>query len=275
MGSLDRHAAAFGAVRTLLAAHGLPGDRLETWKDGSNLLVRPVPAPVILRVATFTGRVRRDPMPYLEREVALVGWLAPRGAPVMPPADAMPPGPFLVDGWGIAAWRFVEHRAGVIPSAAATLAALDELRAVLRGYPGPLPAYGPAAADLDLAFAFATDAAILDPATVDGLRRRRDTLLARLETLAPGLEPQHGDAFPRNTVVDHAGRVTWIDLEDACRASPAWDLAVLVRNTNDGGVRAAAEARVGREVLDTAMALRAVQGEVWTALHGARVARGW
>ena len=42
MGSLDRHAATFGAVRSLLAAHGLPGDRLETWKDGSNLLVRPV-----------------------------------------------------------------------------------------------------------------------------------------------------------------------------------------------------------------------------------------
>ena len=63
MPSLDRHAAAFRAVRTLLAAHGLSGDRLETWKDGSNLLVRPVPAPVILRVATFTGRIRRDPMP--------------------------------------------------------------------------------------------------------------------------------------------------------------------------------------------------------------------
>ena len=113
MGSLDRHAAAFGAVRTLLAAHGLPGDRLETWKDGSNLLVRPVPAPVILRVATFTGRIRRDPMPYLEREVALVTWLASRGAPVMAPADVMPPGPFLVDGWGIAAWRFMDHRPGV------------------------------------------------------------------------------------------------------------------------------------------------------------------
>ena len=112
MPSLDRHAAAFGAVRTLLAEHGLPADRLETWKDGSEFLVRPVPAPVILRVATFTGRIRRDPMPYLEREVALVTWLASRGAPVMAPAEAMPAGPHLVDGWGIAAWRFVDHRLG-------------------------------------------------------------------------------------------------------------------------------------------------------------------
>ena len=275
MGPLDRHADAFRAVRALLAAHGLPGDRLETWKDGSNLLVRPVPAPVILRVATFTGRIRRDPMPYLEREVALVTWLASRGAPVMAPADVMPPGPFLVDGWGIAAWRFVDHRPGVVPDAAATLAALDELRAVLRDYPGELPRYGPAAADLDLAFDFARADGILDPAWVDTLRRRRDLLLVRLSELDPSLEPQHGDAFPRNTVVDRAGRVTWIDLEDACLASPAWDLAVLVRHTGDAAVRAVAEARVGREVLDTAIALRDVQGEVWNALHDARVARGW
>src|SRR6478609_520564 len=210
MGSLDRHVPALTAVRRLLAEHGLPGDRLETWKDGSNLLVRPVPAPVILRVATFTGRVRRDPMPYLEREVALVTWLHERGAPVMAPAAVMPAGPFLVDGWGIAAWRFLDHRPGVVPGAAATLAALDELRVVLRGYPGALPAYGPVAADLDLAFGFATEAGILEADAVDALRVRRDTLLARLRALDPALEPQHGDAFPRNALVDDAGRVIWI-----------------------------------------------------------------
>ena len=179
MGSIDRHAAAFGAVRTLLATHGLPGNRLDTWKDGSNLLVRPVPVPVILRVATFTGRVRRDPMPYLQREVELVSWLASHGAPVMPPADVMPPGPFRVDGWGIAAWRFLDHRAGVIPNPLETLAALDDLRAVLRGYPGDLPAYGPVTSDLERALAFALEAGILSPGSVDDARRRRDVLLAR------------------------------------------------------------------------------------------------
>ena len=275
MGSLDRHAAAFGAVRTLLAAHGLPGDRLETWKDGSNLLVRPVPAPVILRVATFTGRIRRDPMPYLEREVALVTWLASRGAPVMAPADVMPPGPFLVDGWGIAAWRFVDHRPGVVPGrgrdprrarrAAARSSAPTRASCPRTGPPRPTSTSRSASRWRRHP----------RPAAVDALRRRRDMLLARLRALDPSLEPQHGDAFPRNTVVDRAGRVTWIDLEDACLASPAWDLAVLARHTGDAAVRAAAEARVGREVLDTAIALRGVQGEVWNALHDARVARGW
>ena len=275
MGSLDRHVPVFTAVRRLLAEHGLPGDRLEAWKDGSNLLVRPVPAPVILRVATFTGRIRRDPMPYLEREVALVTWLHGQGAPVMAPADVMPAGPFLVDGWGIAAWRFLDHRPGVVPGPAATLEALDGLRTVLRGYPGALPAYGPVAADIDLASGFAMEAGILEATAVDALRRRRDALLARLRALDPELEAQHGDAFPRNTLVDDAGRVIWIDLEDACRASPAWDLAVLARSTGDPAVRAAGEDRVGRDALEAAIALREVQAEVWTVLHDARVARGW
>ncbi|HKF84348.1 MAG TPA: phosphotransferase [Candidatus Limnocylindrales bacterium] len=275
MGPLARHASALGAVRQLLERYGLPGDRLETWKDGSNLLVRPVPVPVILRVATFTGRVRGNPMPYLEREVALVSWLADRAAPVMLPADAMPPGPFLVDGWGIAAFRFVAHHTGVVPGPVATLAALDELRAVLRRYPGPLPHYGPAAADLDLAFAYSIEAGILGRDRVATLRARRDALLARLQTLDPAEEPQHGDAFPRNAVVDDRDRVTWLDLEDACRGSRAWDLAVLVRSTHDPAIRAHAEERVGREILETALALREVQAEVWGVLHEARVARGW
>jgi Ser/Thr protein kinase RdoA (MazF antagonist) len=104
---------------------------------------------------------------------------------------------------------------------------------------------------------------------------RRDVLLARLRDLDPADEPQHGDAFPRNAVVDEAGRVTWIDLEDACRASPAWDLAVLARSTGDEQVRAAAHARVGRDALEAALELRTVQADVWNALHDARIARGW
>ena len=50
---------------------------------------------------------------------------------------------------------------------------------------------------------------------------------------------------------------------------------MLARNTGDPVVRAAAVAAVGREAVETASALRAIQAEVWTALHEARVARGW
>ena len=53
------------------------------------------------------------------------------------------------------------------------------------GVPGDLPTYGPAAADLDIAFGFALEAGILDPASVVELRHRRDVLLARLCALDP------------------------------------------------------------------------------------------
>ena len=122
---------------------------------------------------------------------------------------------------------------------------------------------------------YALDQGIVPAGQVAAVRERRDVLLARLRALDPADEPQHGDAFPRNAVVDARGRVTWIDLEDACRASRAWDLAVLVRSTRDERVRAAAEERVGRDALETALELRELQAGVWNALHDARIARGW
>jgi hypothetical protein len=275
MGGLAGRVRVLTAVRALLRDHGLPDDRLEAWKDGSNLLIRPYPAPVILRVATFTGRVRGDPMPYLEREVSLVGWLSSRGAGVMAPAAAMPPGPYLVDGWGIAAFGFVEHVSGAIPGGVETLAALRGLHAAMAGYPGELPSLGPARDDLDRALAFGVREQIVDPDRAASLRGSRDELVRRLETLDGQETPQHGDAFPRNAVRSVAGVVTWIDLEDACRGSRAWDLAVLARNADDADVWAAATAAVGADALSAAAALRSIQAEVWAALHHARVVRGW
>ena len=50
---------------------------------------------------------------------------------------------------------------------------------------------------------------------------------------------------------------------------------MLARNTGDPAVWSAAVAAVGPEAVETASALRAIQADVWTALHEARVARGW
>jgi Ser/Thr protein kinase RdoA (MazF antagonist) len=138
-----------------------------------------------------------------------------------------------------------------------------------------LPLLGPATDDLDRALAFAVDEAILPAAEAAALRGRRDALVRRLLAADAALVPQHGDAFPRNTVVGRDGRVTWIDLEDACLGSRAWDYAVLARSTDDPGVRAAALAAVGHEAFDVATELRVIQAGVWAALHDARLARGW
>jgi hypothetical protein len=44
----------FEAAASLANQHGLRYDDIEVLKHGSNLLVRLAPAPVVLRIATFT-----------------------------------------------------------------------------------------------------------------------------------------------------------------------------------------------------------------------------
>jgi len=148
---------AFAAVLAFAAQHGLPIDSPVVLLDGSNLLVHLAPAPVVVRVATFTAFIRRDPSPWLQREVSLATYLAAAGASVVPPCDEVAAGPHLLDGWWMTAWRHVPHDPTVVASVSELLPALDELHGALAGYPDALPLLGPATSDLDLALACCVD----------------------------------------------------------------------------------------------------------------------
>jgi hypothetical protein len=266
---------ALSAARRLADEHGLPVDRLVVLKDGSNLLVHVGRTPVVLRAATLTAHVRGDPVPCLARERDLVGWLASVGAPVMRPSAELPPGPHLVDGWAISAWTYVDHVAGAVPTTAETLGALDVLHDAMRGYPGELPLLGPMRDDLDAACAFAVDQGILPAGHVDDIRSRRDRLVEELLAADPDIVPQHGDAFPRNALLTPNG-IVWIDFEDCCAGPRLWDLGTMLRQApSDERVTAEIVRRYGREAVEVAIALRSLQLEVWSALHEARVERGW
>lgn len=262
------------AAAALAAEHGLPRDEIVVLKHGSNLLVRLAPAPVVLRIATFTALIRGDPMPYLEREVALVSYLASVGAAVMSPSDLLPPGPHLVGGWAMSAWRYVAHERGAIPDPITTLHQLDELHLALRGYSGELPLLNPAADDLDRALRFAVAHGVSSPAQAEDLRARRDETMAQLLAVASDVQPLHGDAFPRNSLLSPAG-LAWIDLEDCCSGPVLWDLAVLIRQGGGERVADIVRRRYGDKALRLAIALRGFQVEVWMALHDARSEHGW
>lgn len=262
------------AAAALAAEHGIRHDEIVVLKHGSNLLVRLAPAPVVLRIATFTASVRGDPLPYLEREVALVLYLASVGASVMPPSDLLPPGPHVVGGWAMSAWRYVVHERGAVPDPIATLRALDDLHEALRAYPGQLSLLNPAADDLDLALRFAVTRRVYSAAQAEDLRVRRDEVMAELMSAAPGVQALHGDAFPRNSLLSPAGLV-WIDFEDCCSGPPLWDLAVLVRQGGGERVAEIVRRRHGDEALRLAILLRGFQADVWTALHDARAAMRW
>lgn len=262
------------AAAALAAEHGLRPDELVVLKHGSNLLVRLAPVPVVLRVATFTALIRGDPLPYLEREVALVSHLAGIGASVMPPSDLLPPGPHVVGGWAMTAWRYVVHERGAIPDPIAALHELDRLHAALRTYPGELPLLNPASDDLDRALGFAVTRHVYSAVQADELRGRRDELRAALVAAGPGVQALHGDAFPRNSLLSPAGLV-WIDFEDCCSGPVLWDLATLIRQGGGERVAGIVRRRHGEEALRLAIELRGVQAQVWTALHEARAEHGW
>jgi hypothetical protein len=262
------------AAAALAAEHRVRFDDLVILKDGSNLSVHLAPAPVVLRVATFTARIRREPLIWLQREVDLVTWLADVGASVMAPSDLVPVGPHVVGGWAITAWRYVDHRPGIVPDGQATLQALDELHEVLRGYPGALPLLNPAGDDLDRAIAFGLGQELLSAAQVEDLRVRRDAAFAELVAISSDRQALHGDAFPRNSLVTERG-VVWIDFEDCCSGPVIWDHATLLRRIDDNstGNRAAAariRARHGDDALRAALVVRGLQEEVWNLLHDAR-----
>lgn len=238
-------------------------------KDGSNLVVHLRPAPVVLRVATLTGRVRLDPWPYLEREVALVGFLAAEGAPVMRPSELVEPGPHLVAGWALTAWGFVEGSAAPAPSPVAAFRALDTLHAALRRFPGSLPLLNPAGDDLDRALRMCLETGLLEADEVADRAELRDELRERLLEVAPDVQPLHGDAFARNALMSPAGPI-WIDLEDCCSGPLIWDLATLVKRDPDAALISEVERRHGKEALQLGMALREVQEDVWRLIHGAR-----
>jgi hypothetical protein len=54
------------AAAALATQHGLRYDEIDVLEHGSNLLVRLAPAPVVLRIATFTALIRGDPLSCLE-----------------------------------------------------------------------------------------------------------------------------------------------------------------------------------------------------------------
>jgi len=259
------------AALALGRAHGIVSEEPVVLKDGSNVVVHLAPAPVVVRVATLTARIRRDPTPWLEREVALVTALAAAGAAVMRPSSLISPGPHAVDGWQMTAWAYLDHVPGAAPDAGATLVALDELHRVMATLTDPpgMPLLVPATVDLDVATAFAVRCGLLEAGRATALLADRDATLAEVLAETADRGPLHGDAFPRNSLMTPHG-IVWIDLEDCCSGPVVWDDATLLRRTKDPEVERVFLARHGRALLDAAIWLRGLQEEVWNLIHDAR-----
>ena len=106
------------AAVAVAEAHGIRCDLPEVVADGSNVLVHLKPAPVVARVATTTGLVRKPVEWWLTLDLAMAGYLAAQNFPVVRPSVEVPPGPHLHDGLALSFWEFVEHDRNYVASAA-------------------------------------------------------------------------------------------------------------------------------------------------------------
>jgi hypothetical protein len=211
--------AVLAAALTVAREHGLPVDRPRVVRDLTNLLVHLEPAPVVARVPLTLSRLR--PPEWFAEEVALATFLAVGGAPIVPPADEVDPGPHVHDGLVVRFWRYVDHHPSSFDPRAAGKS-LRELHAALTGYPRTLPSFD----RLDEVGRLLDSMRPSELATAEDIEGLKQACSALRHELVPAGRPIHGDAHFRNILWSASGPL-WNDLENACVGPVEYDLACM------------------------------------------------
>ena len=268
MDELGRRAVA--AAVTVAQAHGLRCDAPEVVADGSNVLVHLKPAPVVARVATTTGLVRKPAEWWLALDLDLAGFLAARNFPVVPPSRELPPGPHVHDGLALTFWEYVAHEAGHAPSVAEVGPFLRELHAELRDYPGKLRELS-LVSEIPQWLDEVERWNALPDSDLAMLRRGYAEIAAQIAALRLPEQPVHGDAHRKNVLKTKSG-LLWTDFEDACRGPIAWDLACFVRTSGEDFETALASYGGGLNLAQVKPFLdaRDLQGALWGAILSTR-----
>lgn len=261
----DLTARVVAAAVAVAAEHGLRTAEPVILAARSNVLVHLRPAPVVARVAFTTSLLRPDARSWFEREIALAGFLAGKGAAAVPPADELPPGPHERDGLPVTFWRHVEPDPDRQPTAEEAGRALRDLHEALRDFPGELPRL--VCHQVEVPRLLDGLEGTLAP---DDLSRLRDVHQRLAETLLDPRRPVqalHGDAHVRN-ILPTPDRLLWNDFEDTGSGPIEWDLACFCWMPPWGREAALAAYGPGAPSLDELapwIEARELQGTVWLA----------
>ncbi|HVE63845.1 MAG TPA: aminoglycoside phosphotransferase family protein [Mycobacteriales bacterium] len=194
----------------MAAELGLPTDDAIVVAEGYSVRVRLDPAPVLTRVVTAGRILRGEPLPWMEREVAVCSYLAAAGASIVAPWSGG--GPYAALGLEVSLWEWMEPRPQPV-SAEVYGALLKDLHDALGGYVADLPTLvGPL-----------TDIAAAQCVSDNRILHRAADRLVPLALTWPR-RPLHGDAHLGNVLHTSAGP-RWIDFEDVCVGPVEWDLA--------------------------------------------------
>jgi len=261
--------AAVGAGRDL----GLEVADPKVLHDVFSVVVHLAPSPVVVRVPTvlppsfqadLAAQARRQ-----RDELAVVGWLADLGFPVIPPSPLVPREPVGRDGFSMTFWQLVEIR-DVEPDYERNCAAVVDLHEALREYPGELPFLSSFDHRVTESLDFlASRPDLLDPADLARAGREwaelepvvgsREGFAAAFPDVA--VQPVHGDSPPYN-LVPAVGGDLHADFELVTTGPVELDLA-MIGPDGEAAYDRAATARglppLDRDVLAVVNAAAAIQ----------------
>lgn len=233
-----RTSRAVSAAVTAGRALGLRVDEPRVLYDVFSVIVHLAPSPVVVRVPTVLPPSRvGDPdaqTAQQRRELAVTGWLAGRGYPVVPPSELLAPEPVLRDGFSMTFWRLVDVLADA-PDIIARVAQTARLHAALRDYDGELEFQAPYGSYIpDGLAALEHLDGVIDRADLQRAQREWSvvapvlTSQARFEATFPGVavQPIHGDAPFHNMLTTPDGEL-WSDFELVTLGAVESDLAMV------------------------------------------------
>jgi hypothetical protein len=196
-------------------AQGLRYEDPVVLRDAWHVLIHLRPLPIVMRVSSSLPFPEGPNPEDIARELEVASHAARAGAPVIPPADDVEPGPYRHCGHVVTFWRYIDARDGLDAHAAGL--ALRVVHEALGDYEGELPVMG------HLKDTDAMLAALPPSADVELLH---EVTSARPPDAGQGLQ---GDAHLWNCLQSPVGPL-WHDFETACRGPREYDLAALVSN---------------------------------------------
>lgn len=254
-------ARAVAAATRVAESHGIRVTEPAVLAERYAVRVHLRPAPLVARVSTFTALLRHPIDAWLTRELDVTRFLYGRGAPVVPPSDLLPAGPYLQGGFAISFWSYVTPVSDETPAPEVAGRMLAELHGALREYPGELPLLAPPLNDIPRGLARLERMPKLIPACdVSILRRVADRLLPAVDDATSPMQPLHGDAHVYNLIPSARG-LLWNDFEDACKGPVAWDLTTLSDPENK--MLAAYPEAPSAETLEAFRRVRLLHATVW------------
>ena len=208
--------------------------------DVFSVVVHLAPAPVVVRVPTVLPpsyvRAPETQTAQQHSELAVAGWLADRGHPVVPPSPLVPREPLRREGFSMTFWQFVEQLPDAEPDMAQRIRQTARLHAALRDYDddrlgfwAPFGSYVP-----EGLAALARLPHLIDAADLRRAQREWDAIGPVLTSRAafaaafPGVALQtiHGDAPYHNMISTPAGDL-WSDFELVTTGAVESDLAMV------------------------------------------------